>query len=479
MNKQNIEESIKRSIALNTPDLFQQIASAPVQKLPEEDYIVKSHTKEKRSISKLHALYTACTSIAILFAICFGLTHSYYSVDSIVAIDVNPSVEISLNKSYKVLSVRANNEDGEKLIQNKDFKKKDFDDVVTELTVSLSSEGYIDKDKNSILVSVSNSNEVKAEEVKSRVVTDIKTTLNKQEIEPVIYNQSISDSHTKELEDLAKKHHISFGKMQLINSLMEEDPSLTIEELASLPIQEIPKYVEKRQIKMADVIQCDQGTTEVAQNTEESTQNTVEKTTGTSIDLANTKTDSSTSTVSTASSTENTDKTTSTTSSETSTSATEADSTGVVIPKYCKYCGETCTCPNCNSDAGCQKGCAQCPPECPNANTSSNTTGNTTTEDNKKPDKNEKPDKNDENNNGYEITDSDDIGTSGSPEDTTSSSEKPNIPNIPSNDTSNDLESSGSLDNSEEVPTESTQTEASTSTEPNTTITDDTLDFQL
>ena len=457
MNKQNIEESIKRSIALNTPDLFQQIASAPVQKLPEEDYIVKSHTKEKRSISKLHALYTACTSIAILFAICFGLTHSYYSVDSIVAIDVNPSVEISLNKSYKVLSVRANNEDGEKLIQNKDFKKKDFDDVVTELTVSLSSEGYIDKDKNSILVSVSNSNEVKAEEVKSRVVTDIKTTLNKQEIEPVIYNQSISDSHTKELEDLAKKHHISFGKMQLINSLMEEDPSLTIEELASLPIQEIPKYVEKRQIK----------------------QNTVEKTTGTSIDLANTKTDSSTSTVSTASSTENTDKTTSTTSSETSTSATEADSTGVVIPKYCKYCGETCTCPNCNSDAGCQKGCAQCPPECPNANTSSSTTGNTTTEDNKKPDKNEKPDKNDENNNGYEITDSDDIGTSGSPEDTTSSSEKPNIPNIPSNDTSNDLESSGSLDNSEEVPTESTQTEASTSTEPNTTITDDTLDFQL
>ena len=43
MNNRQIEESIKQSIALDTPDLFDKIVSAPVQKLPEEDYIVKEH----------------------------------------------------------------------------------------------------------------------------------------------------------------------------------------------------------------------------------------------------------------------------------------------------------------------------------------------------------------------------------------------------------------------------------------------------
>ena len=94
--------------------------------------------------------------------ICFGLIRNYYSVDSIVAIDVNPSVEIALNKSYRVLSVKANNEDAASLIKDKSFKNKNFDTVISELTMSLSSSGYINKNKNSILVSVSNSNEVKA-----------------------------------------------------------------------------------------------------------------------------------------------------------------------------------------------------------------------------------------------------------------------------------------------------------------------------
>ena len=70
MNNRQIEESIKQSIALDTPDLFDKIVSAPVQKLPEEDYIVKEHPK--RNASKLQLLYTACTSLAIVFLICFG-----------------------------------------------------------------------------------------------------------------------------------------------------------------------------------------------------------------------------------------------------------------------------------------------------------------------------------------------------------------------------------------------------------------------
>ena len=449
MNNRQIEESIKQSIALDTPDLFDKIVSAPVQKLPEEDYIVKE--RPKRNVSKLQLLYTACTSLAIVFLICFGLIHNYYSVDSIVAIDVNPSVEIALNKSYKVLSVRANNEDAASLIKDKIFKNRNCDDVIFELTMSLSSSGYINKNKNSILVSVSNSNEVKADEVKTRVVTDIKTTLNEQKIEPVIYKQSISNSKTKELERLAKQYHTSFGKMQLINSLIKKDETLTIEELVALPIQEIKTYVEKRQIKMADVIECEDETTTVASNQTENKKSKPLKSTKSSTNensLVDTTEESGTQTTITSTSI--------TTSTDTS-SATENIPSSLIegstaTSKYCPYCWESCTCENCKADLGCKKDCPNCSADCPNYKPN-NTTETTTGESSNKPNKDSNKDSN--KNSNQETTEPDDIGTSGN----TEAPEDVVIPPASSTDEEEDMTTSGTTDEEEDMTTSGTMDE--------------------
>lgn len=457
MNNRQIEESIKQSIAFDTPDLFDKIVSAPVQKLPEEDYIVKE--RPKRNASKLQLLYTACTSLAIVFLICFGLIHNYYSVDTIVAIDVNPSVEISLNKSYKVLNVKANNEDAASLIKDKSFKNKNCDDVISELTMSLSSSGYINKNKNSILVSVSNSNEVKADEVKTRVVTDIKTTLNQQEIKPVIYKQSISNSKTKELERLAKQYHTSFGKMQLINSLIEKDATLTIEELVALPIQEIKTYVEKRQIKMADVVECEDETTTVVSNKTESRKSKPLKSTNEN-SLVDTTEESSTQTTITSTSI--------TTSTDTS-SATENTTSSLIegataTSKYCPYCSESCTCENCKADVGCKKDCPNCSADCPNYKPN-NTTETTTGESSNKPNKDSNKDSN--KNSNQETTEPDDVGTSGN----TEAPEDVVIPPASSTDEEEDMTTSGTTDEEEENTTPSDTTDEP---EENTTSSDTT-----
>ena len=438
MNNRQIEESIKQSIALDTPDLFDKIVSAPVQKLPEEDYIVKE--RPKRNASKLQLLYTACTSLAIVFLICFGLIRNYYSVDSIVAIDVNPSVEIALNKSYRVLSVKANNEDAASLIKDKSFKNKNFDTVISELTMSLSSSGYINKNKNSILVSVSNSNEVKADEVKTRVVTDIKTTLNEQEIKPVIYKQSISNSKTKELERLAKQYHTSFGKMQLINSLIEKDATLTIEELVALPIQEIKTYVEKRQIKMADVVECEDETTTVVSNKTESRKSKPLKSTNEN-SLVDTTEESSTQT--TITSTSITTSTDASSATENTTSSLIEESTA--MSKYCPYCSESCTCENCKADLGCKKDCPNYKPN--------NTTETTTGESSNKPNKDSNKDSN--KNSNQETTEPDDIGTSGN----TETPEDVVIPPTSSTDEEEDMTTSGSTDEEEDMTTSGTTDE--------------------
>lgn len=455
MKAQQIENSIRNSIAFNTPDLFDKIASTPIQKLPEEDYIVRELPREKQHFTSLQKIYALCSSMAMILVICFGFFYNNNTVESIIAIDVNPSVEISLNKSYKVLSVRANNIDGEKLIENKNFKNQGCDDVIAELTTSLSKQGYIDKDKNSILVSVSSPNEVKAAEVKSRVVTDIKTTLHKEQIEPVIYNQSIPDKDTNELDKLAKKYHISFGKMKLIHSLIEKDPTLTIKELAELPIQEIPNYVEERQIKIADVIDCDQQI-QVANRSistkEVSIPSTETATTSTTV--STTETPSVSSELTTETSTTPSSSTISVVKEEPKKVSGSHDKVdveknteviGIVSPKTCNNCSSSCTCTNCNSDSGCSNNCNKCPSNCNNSTSTNNTTDNSainstsssnqtgTTEPSKKPVKEENTES------GYEILDpedTDDLENSGlENEPTTSTSEE-----------DDDLTSSGTMD---------------------------------
>lgn len=451
MKAQQIENSIRNSIALNTPDLFDKIASTPIQKLPEEDYIVRELPSEKQRFTSLQKIYALCSSMAMILVICFGFFYNNNTVESIIAIDVNPSVEISLNKSYKVLSVRANNIDGEKLIENKNFKNQGCDDVIAELTTSLSKQGYIDKDKNSILVSVSSPNEVKAAEVKSRVVTDIKTTLHKEQIEPVIYNQSIPNKDTSELDKLAKKYHISFGKMKLIHSLIEKDPTLTIKELAELPIQEIPTYVEERQIKIADVIDCDQqiqvanrsiATKEVANpSTETSTTVSTPETQPISSELTTeTSTVPSSSTISVA-------KQEPKKLSEQETKIEVEKNTeviGIVSPKTCDNCTPSCTCTNCTSDNGCPNNCNKCPSNCDNttatnSTTDSSTTTSTSSSQTGTTEQNKKPVKEENTESGYEILDpedADDLENSG-------------LENEPTTSTSNeedDLTSSGTMD---------------------------------
>lgn len=451
MKTQQIENSLRNSIALNTPDLFDKIASTPIQKLPEEDYIIRELPPTKQHFSSLQKMYAFCSSMAMILVICFGFIYHNNTVDSIIAIDVNPSVEISLNKSYKVLSVRANNMDGEKLIENKNFKNQSCDDVIADLTTSLSQKGYINKNKNSILVSVSSPNEVKAAEVKSRVVTDIKTTLHKQQIEPVIYNQSIPNKDTNELDKLAKKYHISFGKMKLIHSLIEKNPTLTIKELAELPIQEIPNYVEERQIKIADVIDCDHQI-QVVEDSISTKQFSTEN---------NTSSDEISTTETLAISTEVSTEATTITSSSTISAAKQenkktSDNTGkfdaekntevigIVTPKTCNNCTSSCTCPNCTSDNGCPNNCNKCPSNCNNATATNSTTDNSVTNSTSSSqtgttETNKKPSKDDNTESGYEILDPDD----------TDDLENSGLENEPTTSTStedDDLTSSGTMD---------------------------------
>ena len=95
-----------------------------------------------------------------------------HRVDSVIGIDVNPSIELSVNRNEKVLQANPLNEDAETILDDMNLKNVDLDIAVNALIGSMVRNGYLDELDNAILVTVSNENEKKASSLRQDVVGD-------------------------------------------------------------------------------------------------------------------------------------------------------------------------------------------------------------------------------------------------------------------------------------------------------------------
>ena len=187
------------------------------------------YMEKKRKLPIMATISTLCV-VCLLFI--GGLYYNNnYKVVSKVGIDVNPSVELKVNQKEKVLEVVANNEDGKKIISDMDLKGSDINVAVNALIGSMVKNGYINELANSILISVENNDNTKAETLRQEI-------LNQIDMENLsIISQTVNEE--KELTDLAKEYNISLGKVKIIKQIMANNNLLTFEQLSSLSINEL------------------------------------------------------------------------------------------------------------------------------------------------------------------------------------------------------------------------------------------------
>ena len=181
---------------------------------------------------KLPIMATISTLCVICLLVIGGLYYNNnYKVTSKVGIDVNPSVELKINQKEKVLEVIANNEDGKKIISDMDLKGSDINVAVNALIGSMVKNGYITELANSILISVENNDNTKAETLRQEILNQI----NMENIS--IISQTVNEE--QELTDLANQYNISLGKVKIIKQIIANNNLLTFDQLASLSINEL------------------------------------------------------------------------------------------------------------------------------------------------------------------------------------------------------------------------------------------------
>ncbi|MBQ8894905.1 MAG: PepSY domain-containing protein [Clostridia bacterium] len=159
------------------------------------------------------------------------------AVSSTVSLDVNPSVEIKVNKNEQVLAVDPRNEDAKIIIGTMDFKGSDLDVTVNALIGSMLQKGYITELANSILISVDHKDAAEAARLQKKLAAEVENLLHTDTFDGAVLSQTVQADDA--VAQQAEISNISTGKAQLINRIIELNPQRTFEELAPLSINEL------------------------------------------------------------------------------------------------------------------------------------------------------------------------------------------------------------------------------------------------
>ena len=175
------------------------------------------------------------------------------AVDSIITLDVNPSLNIIVDAADKVSEVQPLNDDARTVIGDMDFAGSDLDVTVNALIGSMLMNGYLDDIRNSILVSVANGDTAKAESLQQQVSDMINSAVGEGGFEASVLTQTVTS--TSETASLAQQYGISEGKAELILKVVAADPTLTVESLAPLSVNDISLIASSRSLSDSSVSQ--------------------------------------------------------------------------------------------------------------------------------------------------------------------------------------------------------------------------------
>lgn len=253
LNTRQIELHLKSAVDALTPDVLDRIdLSTPQMEALEQDQA--AILRLQRRMRGFAAVAAAC--ICLVFT---GGGACYYHmengrVESVIGIDVNPSVEISINRKERVLEARALNEDAAAIMEGMDLKGVDLNVAVNAVVGSMVTHGYLDDLDNAILVTVSNDSVRKAKELRASVVGDVERTLKENQVEAVVYDQQVIED--EEMEALAREYGISYGKAYFLKELIDQNDSLDIkdmEELSSMTMEEIAHRITESSYALGEL----------------------------------------------------------------------------------------------------------------------------------------------------------------------------------------------------------------------------------
>ena len=234
----------------------QRLASAVEKTAPDDVSGVLSRCEmRKGTVINMPIMKTAKRKWTILVAACLAvvllagggvLYQQANAVASVVSLDVNPSIELKVNSSEKVLVCTPLNDDAKAILadmgEGADLKGAKLDVAVNAIVGSLVRNGYLSSISSAIMISVEDKNADRAQKLQQELASAVDVALQTGESKASVLTQTVQQN--AELDQQARENNISTGKAALVNRVLALNSTLKFEELAAFSVGELKDLIE-------------------------------------------------------------------------------------------------------------------------------------------------------------------------------------------------------------------------------------------
>ncbi len=233
-----------------------QLAAALEKTAPDDMSGVLSRCETRKgTVINMPTMKTAKRKWTILVAACLAvvllagggvLYQQANAVASVVSLDVNPSIELKVNSSEKVLVCTPLNEDAKAILADMsngaDLKGAKLDVAVNAIVGSLVRNGYLDSISSAIMISVEDKNADRAQKLQQELASAVDGVLQTSEAKAAVLTQTLTQDAAREQQ--ARENSISTGKAALVNRVLAINPALKFDALAKLSVEELKDLAE-------------------------------------------------------------------------------------------------------------------------------------------------------------------------------------------------------------------------------------------
>lgn len=156
----------------------------------------------------------------------------------IVAVDINPSLEIQTDEQLRTLNITALNEDGKKIVNEISYKNKDITETLDIIVGKCISSGYLKQEKKGFIKITVISVQGKSFLYQNRIKASLQKLLADNRIDASLETGTAS---TDEL-DRAHIYGLSVNRYILYRDLIEKGIDITVEEAKKMPLSELRSY---------------------------------------------------------------------------------------------------------------------------------------------------------------------------------------------------------------------------------------------
>ena len=215
-----------------------ELKAKTIQYLKSESYRRSGGKRRKKSPARMAFNMLANGVFALLLVFLGWTAHGmYFSSSSYIDVDLNPAVELSVNRFDRIVGVSAYNDDGARLVANLKLMNKDCEKALEQLLSAMDLTG---EDEQLLSITVHSMDEASEKTLFGRVSESADAVLKRCGYE------GKADIFTvgHEVKSISHGYDISPAKYLAIEKLQETDPTLTVKGCRSHSIRELYSMAE-------------------------------------------------------------------------------------------------------------------------------------------------------------------------------------------------------------------------------------------